>query len=153
VACLFIGIFITMQVPLEILNGGGGAALGVDSPMKFFWATGALSSCLDNAPTYVVFFELAQNLPHDVIAQHGELLHFMGGDGKPKEISEYLLQAISCGAVFLGAMTYIGNGPNFLVKAIAEQAGVKMPSFFHYMAYSVCVLGPIFLLTSLVFFW
>lgn len=141
VACLFIGIFVTMQVPLEILNDPATvAALGVDRPMEFFWATGALSAALDNAPTYVVFFETARNVadaPAPLVAPG---------------ISESLLAAISCGAVFLGAMTYIGNGPNFLVKAIAEQSGVKMPSFFGYMRYSLLVLGPILAVTSLVFF-
>ena len=141
VACLFVGIFITMQVPLEILNDPATvAALGVDRPMEFFWATGALSAFLDNAPTYVVFFETARNL-----GATSEAL-------VPPGIPETVLAAISCGAVFLGAMTYIGNGPNFLVKAIAEQSGVKMPSFFGYVRYSLLVLGPILLVTSLVFF-
>jgi Na+/H+ antiporter NhaD/arsenite permease-like protein len=141
VACLFIGIFVTMQVPLEILNDPATvSALGVDRPMEFFWATGFLSAVLDNAPTYVVFFETARNVagaPPPLV---------------PPGISASLLSAISCGAVFLGAMTYIGNGPNFLVKAIAEQSGVKMPSFFGYLRYSLLVLGPIFAATSLVFF-
>ena len=143
VACLFIGIFITMQVPLEILNVHGGK-LGVDSPMKFFWATGSLSAFLDNAPTYVVFFETAR----EVSGAPGPMLELLNG----KPISEPFLRAISCGAVFMGAMTYIGNGPNFLVKAIAEQAGIKMPSFFGYMKYSVAVLVPILAAVTLIFF-
>ncbi len=141
VAALFVGIFVTMQVPLEILNDPATAkSLGVDAPIKFFWATGLLSAFLDNAPTYVVFFETARALP-------GAPLPLV-----PPGISEVLLAAVSCGAVFLGAMTYIGNGPNFLVKAIAEQSGVRMPSFFGYMRYSLFVLGPIFVVVSLLFF-
>jgi Na+/H+ antiporter NhaD/arsenite permease-like protein len=148
VAVLFIGIFITMQVPIEILNAGGGEALGVDTPMEFFWFTGVLSSCLDNAPTYVVFFEVAKGLDAATAAAYGSVLELPGG----AQISELLLTAISCGAVFLGAMTYIGNGPNFLVKAIAEQSGVKMPSFFGYMKYSIGILVPIFVVVSMIWF-
>ncbi len=145
VACLFIGIFITMQVPLEVLNDKGVvASMGVDSPMKFFWLTGLLSSFLDNAPTYVVFFQTAISTP-----PHGDLLQLPDGQA----ICEVFLKAVSCGAVFMGANTYIGNGPNFLVKSIAEQEGVKMPSFFGYMKYSVLILVPLFLIMSLVLFW
>ena len=142
VACLFIGIFITMQIPLEVLNAKG-TELGVDSPMKFFWITGILSSFLDNAPTYVVFFETAKTMP-----PMGSVLALPGG----ASICEDFLIAISLGAVFMGANTYIGNGPNFLVKAIAEQAGVKMPSFFGYMKYSVGILVPLFAVVSLIWF-
>lgn len=150
VGALFIGIFITMQVPLEILNDPTTVeALGVDTPMKFFWATGGLSAFLDNAPTYVVFFQTALGLDAFVIASLADPSMLAVNDGM---INELLLKAISCGAVFLGAMTYIGNGPNFLVKAIAEQAGVKMPSFFGYMRYSVLILGPIFVVVAFVFF-
>lgn len=151
VGALFIGIFITMQVPLEILNDPDTVkALGVDTAMKFFWATGGLSAFLDNAPTYVVFFKTAQVLDPAVIQAlpYPEMLQLTDGS----VINEYLLKGISCGAVFLGAMTYIGNGPNFLVKAICEQAGVKMPSFFGYMRYSVLILGPIFLVMAFIFF-
>ena len=145
VACLFVGIFITMQVPLEILNNPQVvASLGVDTPLKFFWATGILSSFLDNAPTYVVFFETAKN-----VQPVGELLDLENNGG---QICSAFLAAISCGAVFMGANTYIGNGPNFLVKAIAEQSGVKMPSFFGYMKYSVAILIPLMGLVSLIFF-
>jgi Na+/H+ antiporter NhaD/arsenite permease-like protein len=141
VACLFAGVFVTMQVPLEILGDPKTVeALGVSSPMGFFWATGVLSAFLDNAPTYVVFLETARNVPDAPLP--------LIAPG----VSEPLLAAVSCGAVFLGAMTYIGNGPNFLVKAIAERAGVPMPSFFGYLRYSVLVLGPILLVASLVFF-
>jgi Na+/H+ antiporter NhaD/arsenite permease-like protein len=142
VACLFIGIFITMQVPIEILNARG-AELGLHRPWHFFWATGILSSFLDNAPTYVVFFETARTLPPT------EHMLALSGNG---HIDEILLVAISCGAVFMGANSYIGNGPNFMVKTIAEQSGVKMPSFFGFMAYAAVVLIPVFVLMTFVFF-
>ncbi|MCG8408123.1 MAG: sodium:proton antiporter [Phycisphaerales bacterium] len=138
VACLFIGIFICMQVPIEILNAKG-ASLGINSPVKFFWATGILSSCLDNAPTYVVFFETAKVLP------------VVGTTVADTGVSEVYLIAISLGAVFMGANTYIGNGPNFMVKSIAEHEGVKMPSFFGYMLFSACVLIPVFVVVTFLF--
>ncbi len=138
VAALFVGIFICMQPALALLNERG-AELGINSPMGFFWVTGALSSVLDNAPTYLVFFKTAQALPPAEAAMAGV------------EVGQ--LAAISLGAVFLGAMTYIGNGPNFMVKAIAEQSGVKMPSFFGYVLYSVCILLPVFAAMSLIFFY
>lgn len=143
VACLFIGIFLTMQVPIEILNARG-AELGLTRPWQFFWATGALSSFLDNAPTYVVFFETANAMTHAAGAGIFQLL-----DGN--FIRQDLLVAISLGAVFMGANTYIGNGPNFMVKSIAEQSGVRMPSFFGYMLYSGCILLPLFALVSWLF--
>jgi Na+/H+ antiporter NhaD/arsenite permease-like protein len=144
VAALFIGIFITMQVPVAVLRAMGGE-LGLDQPWEFFWATGGLSSFLDNAPTYVVFFETAKTLPHD--AGPGILQLPQG-----KFIREDLLIAISLGAVFMGANTYIGNGPNFMVKAIAEQSGVKMPTFFGYMLrYSLPILIPLFVLITVLF--
>jgi Na+/H+ antiporter NhaD/arsenite permease-like protein len=145
VACLFIGIFITMMPAIEILNARG-AELGLTQPWHFFWATGALSSFLDNAPTYVVFFETAGSLPLDPGMATLSVKSATGIIGVP------LLVAISCGAVFMGANTYIGNGPNFMVKSIAEQSGVKMPSFFGYMLYSVAVLIPLFIVVTLVFF-
>ncbi len=136
VAALFSGIFICMQVPIEILHVEG-PALGLDEPAHFFWATGVLSSFLDNAPTYVVFLETAVSLqPLEGIS---EVLLSEG-----RAVMEPLLVAISLGAVFMGANTYIGNGPNFMVKSIAEQSGVKMPSFFGFMVYSLLVLVPIF---------
>jgi|688.fasta_scaffold01314_10 Na+/H+ antiporter NhaD/arsenite permease-like protein len=134
VAALFIGIFICMQPALALLHEHG-ASLGIDSPRAFFWATGSLSSVLDNAPTYLVFFKAAGIDP---------------GDGLT-DAEAARLAAISLGAVFLGAMTYIGNGPNFMVKAIAEQTGVRMPSFFGYVLYSVAVLLPVFFLVSMLF--
>ncbi|MHC4305538.1 MAG: sodium:proton antiporter [Planctomycetota bacterium] len=148
VAALFIGIFITMQVPIAFLNARG-AALGVDEPWEFFWATGTLSSFLDNAPTYVVFFETAKVLP---IAAGSATVELMIGTKSVGAIAEPLLVAISLGAVFLGAMTYIGNGPNFMVKSIAEQAGIPMPSFFGYMfKYSVPILLPVFVAITFLF--
>lgn len=138
VAALFFGIFITMQPPLQILHVEG-PRLGLTEPWQFFWATGMLSSFLDNAPTYVVFFETARTLGgHDLVPP---------GTG----VAHHLLVAVSLGAVFMGANTYIGNGPNFMVRAIAEKRGVKMPSFFGYMLYSGCILLPLFALTTLVF--
>lgn len=137
VAALFIGIFICMQAPIALLNVYG-ASLGIDAPWKFYWATGTLSSFLDNAPTYVVFFETAKTL-HAA----GETIVGVG-------VKE--LMAISLGAVFMGAMTYIGNGPNFMVKAIAEKNHVRMPSFFGYMGYSCAVLLPLSVVMTLIFF-
>jgi Na+/H+ antiporter NhaD/arsenite permease-like protein len=110
-------------------------------PWHFFWATGSLSSVLDNAPTYVVFFTAAQS----VTAKLGLHLPVAG-------VSEPLLAAISLGSVFMGANTYIGNGPNFMVKTIAEKSGLRMPGFFGYMLYSGAILIPIFILTTLLFF-
>jgi Na+/H+ antiporter NhaD/arsenite permease-like protein len=136
VAAVFAGIFATMIPALDLLRASGGE-LGVREPWQFFWATGALSSFLDNAPTYLTFLALAQGqgLPPEVV-------------GIPHEI----LVAISLGAVFMGANTYIGNGPNFMVRSIAESRGVRMPSFGGYMLYSGGILLPVFLLVTLVFF-
>ena len=145
VACLFIGIFITMQVPIEFLNTKG-AEMGLTSPVQFFWATGILSSFLDNAPTYVVFFQTAGTMPWE---NSNELMH--GVLTAKGTIPIPLLIAISLGSVFMGAMTYIGNGPNFMVRSIAAQAGVKMPSFFGYMLYSIAVLIPVFILITIIF--
>lgn len=140
VACLFLGIFVTMQVPLEILHARG-QELAVTQPWQFFWATGALSSFLDNAPTYVVFLELAKTMTP---TGGPGVLDLVGGG----HVREDILIAISLGAVFMGANTYIGNGPNFMVKTIAEQSGVKMPSFFGYMGYACCILLPLFVLMT-----
>ncbi len=143
VALLFAGIFAAMIPALYILEQKG-AALGVTQPWQFFWAAGGLSSFLDNAPTYLAFLSLAKglHLNNDL----GFVLNDGGG------LSSGVLAAISCGAVFMGANSYIGNGPNFMVKSIAEEQGIKMPSFFGYMAYSVSVLIPIFLLITFLFF-
>jgi Na+/H+ antiporter NhaD/arsenite permease-like protein len=145
VACLFLGIFITMQVPLEILHASGAALAehGLTQPFQFFWVTGLLSSMLDNAPTYLVFLETAKSLP----AGSMETIKLLNG-----AVRADLLTAISLGAVFMGANTYIGNGPNFMVKSIAEGRGIKMPSFFGYMLYSGLVLIPLFLVVTFLFF-
>jgi Na+/H+ antiporter NhaD/arsenite permease-like protein len=147
VAALFIGIFITMQVPIEILHSVGPslADTGFVHPWQYFWATGLLSSALDNAPTYKIFFETANQLTH---TPGPGIIKLVTGD----LIRDDLLIAISCGAVFMGANTYIGNGPNFMVKAIAEHAGVRMPSFFGFMIYSALILGPLYVLLTLLFF-
>jgi Na+/H+ antiporter NhaD/arsenite permease-like protein len=142
VAAIFIGIFISMQMPLAVLSAKG-ADLGISSPYAFYWVTGALSSFLDNAPTYVVFFEIAKTLPQ---VPDEAYIAVAGG-----MIRTDLLTAISLGAVFMGANTYIGNGPNFMVKAIAEGEGVAMPSFFGYMAWSVGILVPLLAVAELVF--
>ena len=145
VAALFIGIFICMQAPIEILRASGASLEPLlSSPMRFFWATGVLSSFLDNAPTYVVFFETASTMTPEGAAAVVTL-----ADGTP--ILTNLLVAISLGAVFMGAMTYIGNGPNFMVKSIAEQSGIRMPSFFGYMLYSCAILIPLLIVVTLVF--
>ena len=146
VAKLFIAIFICMIPALKILQAGvnGGLSsvvLAVQSStndpvnMMYFWLTGILSSFLDNAPTYVVFFNTAGGDPTSLMGPLGQTL-----------------LAISCGAVFMGANTYIGNAPNFMVKAIAEENGVKMPSFFGYMAWSVAILIPTFIIVTLIYF-
>jgi len=146
VAKLFAGIFIAIVPVIAILRAGPGGALAplvalVTSPsgqpndLAYFWLTGALSSFLDNAPTYLVFFELA------------------GGDAKHLMTeAASTLAAISAGAVFMGANTYIGNAPNFMVFAIARHRGVKMPGFFGYMAWSGLVLIPAFLIAGFLFF-
>jgi Na+/H+ antiporter NhaD/arsenite permease-like protein len=136
VAVLFAGIFATMIPALDLLRLRGDE-LGVRTPWQFFWATGALSSFLDNAPTYLTFLALGQGLrlPAEVVGVPGSIL-----------------AAISVGAVAMGANTYIGNAPNFMVKAIAEEAGVKMPSFFGYMMYSSAILLPLFVVVTLMFF-
>ncbi|MGH7899646.1 MAG: sodium:proton antiporter [Candidatus Binatia bacterium] len=142
VAVLFAGIFATMIPALEILRARGGE-FGVTEPWQFYWMSGVLSSFLDNAPTYLTFVSLAQGLH-----QAGEAAVAVAGG----PVSEALLAAISCGSVMMGANSYIGNGPNFMVKAIAEQQGVPMPSFVGYMAWSAAILVPIFLVVTLLFF-
>ena len=137
VAVLFFGIFLTMIPALDILRSRGGE-LGVVKPWQFFWAAGLLSSFLDNAPSYLTFLALGQGLrlADEVV-------------GVPHAI----LAAISVGAVFMGANTYIGNAPNFMVKAIAEASRVRMPSFFGYMVYSGSILLPIFAGVTWLFFF
>lgn len=142
VAVVFAGIFATMIPALAILQARGGE-LGISAPWQFFWATGLLSSLLDNAPTYLTFAAAASGLLGTDAAQLGQLL------ATPRGVD--LLTAISLGAVLMGANTYIGNGPNFMVKAIAEQGGVRMPGFFGYMAWSGAVLLPLFVAVTLLF--
>ena len=146
VAALFVGIFITMQIPIEVLKAHGGAITAeFNQPWMYFWLTGGLSSVLDNAPTYLVFFNLAQTGSTEAGT---DMLALSKGGTIPVD----LLIAISLGAVFMGSMTYIGNGPNFMVKAIAEQSGVKMPSFIGYVfKYSIPVLVPVFIVMVLLF--
>ena len=140
VAILFIGIFITMQPALMILKANG-ASLGLDSPYQMFWATGALSSFLDNTPTYLVFLTTA-----------GSLGFTEGIATALGTVPAKMLVAISCGAVFMGANTYIGNAPNFMVKSISDENGVRMPSFFGYILWSLGFLVPVFILDTLIFF-
>ena len=140
VGILFIGIFITMQPALAILKGMG-SQLGITEPFQMFWVTGMLSSFLDNTPTYLVFLTTA-----GAIGFTGGLATSLG------QVPVKVLTAISCGAVFMGANTYIGNAPNFMVKSIADENGIHMPSFFGYMGWSLAVLVPVFLLDTVLFF-
>ena len=151
VAVIFIGIFVTM-VPATLLleELGKSGAIRMTQAWQFFWGSGALSSVLDNAPTYVTFASLACGV---VGGQAGQTID-------PSSLDQLLLypqgvlflKAVSCGSVFMGANTYIGNGPNFMVKAIAEENQVKMPGFFGYMAWSLGILIPLFVVVTLLFF-
>jgi Na+/H+ antiporter NhaD/arsenite permease-like protein len=137
VAILFAGIFATMIPALEILRAEA-PAFGLTEPWQFYWATGGLSSVLDNAPTYLAFLSVAQGLgeagPHAVAG-----------------VPEPLLVAISAGAVMMGANTYIGNGPNFMVKAIAHESGIPTPGFFGYMLWSLGLCFPLYLAITFLF--
>lgn len=135
VAILFAGIFITMVPAMEFIKAQA-PTFGITKPWHFFWATGLLSGVLDNAPTYLTFLTLAQglNLPSEIVG-----------------VSENVLKAISLGAVFMGANTYIGNGPNFMVRSIADHAGFKIPSFFGYTLYAAMILLPIYFLIHFLF--
>jgi Na+/H+ antiporter NhaD/arsenite permease-like protein len=157
VAVLFAGIFATMTPALLILNAWGqgqrevlGMSFGMREPWQFFWGSGLLSSFLDNAPTYLTFASTACGL--EGVPLEGRYLAQLLAHTEQSGIGPHLLMAISCGSVFMGANTYIGNGPNFMVKAIAEEAGVRMPSFFGYMAYSGLILLPLFGIVTLAFF-
>jgi Na+/H+ antiporter NhaD/arsenite permease-like protein len=147
VAVVFVGVFVTM-VPAMSFLAEKGASLGITQPWQFFWASGALSSVLDNAPTYLTFASLATG----VAAGPGVLSPDHLGALAAHPVGQQLLEAVSCGAVFMGAVTYMGNGPNFMVKAIAEQHRVRMPSFFGYTLWSFAILIPIFVIVSAVFF-
>ncbi len=142
VAILFAGIFVAMVPALELLADHG-QEFGVSQPWQFFWLTGGLSAFLDNAPTYLTFATMAAGADNFAPLVQGRVA---GLDG-PR-----VLAAISCGAVFMGALTYIGNGPNFMVKAIADKAGYKTPAFFGYLLYSCAVLLPVFVLVTFLFF-
>ena len=155
VAKVFAGIFMTIIPALAILKAGENGALSgligaIKEPMHYFWITGILSSFLDNAPTYLTFFNTALGKLHLTEAMIPEIL---SGQLTGPEHLEFvkLLTAISVGAVFMGANTYIGNAPNFMVKAIAEQSGIRMPSFFGYMLWSVAILVPLFVVVTFVF--
>jgi len=155
VAYLFAGIFMTIVPALAILKAGSKGSLAflmdaISEPKHYFWASGCLSSFLDNAPTYLAFFNLA--LGRMGISESGvtciltEMVHDNAG------LFASHLKAISAGAVFYGAMSYIGNAPNFMVRSISEEAGVKMPTFFGYMLWSIGILIPIFIIITYLFF-
>lgn len=142
---LFFGIFICIVPVLEMLRAGHNGefaplvalvtnADGEFNNTVFFWLTGVLSAFLDNAPTYLAFFNLAGGVPETLMTTHS-----------------HTLMAISLGSVFMGAMTYIGNAPNFMTVAICNERGIKMPSFFGYMVWSVLILIPTFMIMDLVF--
>ncbi len=150
VAYIFIGIFVTMVPALKYLEAQG-AGLGVTQPWQFFWASGALSSFLDNAPTYLTFSTLAVGVVNN-LDPTAKLTAENLGQLAAHPIGATFLKAVSCGAVFMGANTYIGNGPNFMVKAIAEENKVKMPSFFGYMIWSIAILIPLFVAVTFLFF-
>lgn len=143
VAALFIGIFVTMAPALIFLKQHA-ADLGLTHIWQYYYATGALSAFLDNTPTAVAFHSMATGLSPEIMASMGTTL--IAG------IPEVLLKAICIGAVFFGSLTYIGNGPNFMVKSIAEASGIKMPSFFGYMIkFSLIVLLPVYILVQIIF--
>jgi Na+/H+ antiporter NhaD/arsenite permease-like protein len=143
VAALFAGIFATMIPALAVLNVRG-ANLGIARPWEFFWASGLLSSFLDNAPTYLTFASVGSGLLGTDAADLAQMVAHPGGPA--------ILSAVSAGSVLMGANTYVGNGPNFMVKAIAERGGVRMPGFFGYMAWAGAVLLPIFVGVTVLFF-
>jgi Na+/H+ antiporter NhaD/arsenite permease-like protein len=151
VAYLFAGIFMTIIPALAIIKAGENGALAfliklINTPAHYFWASGVLSSFLDNAPTYLTFFNSA-------------IGKFYPGMPEAQAVARLIVEkipyltAVSAGAVFMGANTYIGNAPNFMVKSIAEEAGVKMPSFFGYMfKYSIPILLVLFIIMTFIFF-
>jgi Na+/H+ antiporter NhaD/arsenite permease-like protein len=145
VAYLFLGIFVTMA-PTLLWLAKNAASFGVTEPWQFLYASGTLSSFLDNTPTAVAFYDLARGLVS------GGLPVAFSGSTMIAGVPEIILKAICVGAVFFGSMTYIGNGPNFMVKSIAEESGIKMPGFFAYMwKFSLIVLLPVYILVQLIF--
>ncbi len=155
VAKVFAGIFMTIIPALAILKAGengvlSGLILAIKEPVHYFWVTGVLSSFLDNAPTYLTFYNTALGKLHLTESVVPEILTGQLVDAQHLEFIK-LLTAISVGAVFMGANTYIGNAPNFMVKSIAEQSGIRMPSFFGYMIWSVAILVPLFVIVTFVF--
>ena len=158
VAKIFAGIFITIIPALTILGVGekgalSGLIVAIEQPWHYFWITGGLSSFLDNAPTYLTFYNTALGKLQLIEAQVPDILNTPITELAVPEHQTFvrLLTAISVGAVFMGANTYIGNAPNFMVKAIAEQSGIRMPSFFGYMLWSVIILVPLFVVVTFVF--
>ncbi len=156
VAFLFVGIFMSIVAPLLILQAGKtGAAsaivAAVHSPASYFWVSGLLSSFLDNAPTYLTFFNMALG---DLGIAPAQVTGILSGTLAHPMSAQFVidLTAVSAGAVFFGANTYIGNAPNFMVRSIAEESKVPMPSFFGYMLWSVAILIPLFILMTFVFF-
>ncbi|MCX6833006.1 MAG: sodium:proton antiporter [candidate division Zixibacteria bacterium] len=154
VAILFFGIFITIVAPLLILRAGPNGAAAflinmVNTPARFFWATGGLSSFLDNAPTYLTFFNLALG---NLGINSSDVTAILNGQLHHPAAAQFVcdLTAISIGSVFMGAMTYIGNAPNFMVRSIAEESKIAMPSFLGYMIWSVGILIPIFVMISII---
>jgi Na+/H+ antiporter NhaD/arsenite permease-like protein len=150
VAVIFVGIFVTMIPALKILETRG-AEFGVLHPWQFFWASGALSSVLDNAPTYLTFSSAAIGVTNQLDPAAAIAPGNLGAlTAHPVGIA--LLAAVSCGSVLMGANTYIGNGPNFMVKAIAEEHGIRMPSFMGYILWSGTILVPLFVMVTFLFF-
>jgi Na+/H+ antiporter NhaD/arsenite permease-like protein len=151
VAAIFIGIFVTMVPATRLLEElGKSGAIQMTSAWQFFWGSGALSSFLDNAPTYVTFSSLAAGIVGGEIGQTIDPANLSPLLAHPRGV--LFLKAVSCGSVFMGATTYIGNGPNFMVKAIAEENQVKMPSFFGYILWSIAILIPLFVVVTFLFF-
>ena len=152
VAVLFLGIFTTMTPALAFLKAHA-ADLGFTNTWQFYYSTGALSAFLDNTPTAVAFHGVASGLPESLAAQEtGIVSGMLENTSFVAGIPEILLKAISIAAVMFGSLTYIGNGPNFMVKAIAEESGIKMPSFFGYMIrFSLVILLPVYILVQLIF--
>jgi len=148
VAVIFAGIFATMIPALALLQAHG-ESIGLSRPWHYFWATGSLSAFLDNAPTYLAFTSVAQGqVGVDTVGALTASQVVPGLGFSPADF----LSAISCGAVMMGALTYIGNAPNFAVKSIAEHSGLRMPPFFGFMGYSLAVLVPIFAVVTAIFF-